>query len=419
MKALIDVTGTIVDKTITLSLKIALVDDASMQIGVGFSGTAVTENTTAKLESLSVESPAIVKNFDPAKPISTNTFTVLSNAKAEDLQIAPKATLGEGCTFASIETNIGGQTAEIKEGDKIDFSKFGEDDYVAYNVVAQDPNYTKRYILKVAVLPVAQDEYLFNDWVDGTSLNLDGTPIKEPKGWATSNGAANLIHLFDESMGLYPTYPDGSFKPLPVLQNGTDIARVGTLMTKGGNAFITFIPAVTAGTLFIGSFNVDMTNTLRSTRFGLPFVKTAFPKSFDVNWMYQPGTDYYITKGTKNADGSFTPEYKEDGTLYVLKPGETDKGSVAVVIYEVSDYEADYLDGTNLKTDARIAARAVLEKSASSSFATESKTFEVKKAFDASKKYKIAIVFSSSAKGDSFEGGEDSELFVKSIKLNY
>ena len=99
--------------------------------------------------------------------------------------------------------------------------------------------------------------------------------------------------------------------------------------------------------------------------------------------------------------------------MYVLKPGETDKGSVAVVIYEVSDYEADYLDGTNLKTDARIAARAGLEKSASSSFATESK------AFDASKKYKIAIVFSSSAYGDSFEGGEDSELFVKSIKLNY
>lgn len=420
MKALIDVTGTIVDKTITLSLKIALVDDASMQIGVGFSGTAVTENTTAKLESLSVESPAIVKNFDPAKPSSTNTFTVLSNAKAEDLQIAPKATLGEGCTFASIETNIGGQTAEIKEGDKIDFSKFGKNDYVAYNVVAQDPNYTKRYILKIAVLPVAQDEYLFNTWVDGESQNLDGTPVKEPKGWATSNGAASLIHIFDEAdIPLYPKNPDGSFKPLPVTQSGTDAARVGTLMTKGGNAFITFIPAVTAGTLFIGSFQVDPINTLRSTRFGLPFVKTAFPKSFDVTWKYQAGTDYYITQGTKNADGSFTPEYKEDGTLYVLKPGETDKGSVAVVIYEVSDYVADYLDGTNLQTDARIAARAVLEKSTSSSFATESQAFEVKKAFDPSKKYKIAIVFSSSAKGDSFEGGEDSELFVKSIKLNY
>ena len=105
--------------------------------------------------------------------------------------------------------------------------------------------------------------------------------------------------------------------------------------------------------------------------------------------------------------------------MYVLKPGEPDKGSVAVVIYEVSDYVADYLDGTNLKTDARIAAKAVLEKSTSSSFATESQAFEVKKAFDPSKKYKIAIVFSSSANGDSFEGGEDSELFVKSIKLNY
>ncbi len=52
-----------------------------------------------------------------------------------------------------------------REGDKIDFSKFRENDYVAYNVVAQDPNYTKRYILKIAVLPVAQeDQYTFTEW---------------------------------------------------------------------------------------------------------------------------------------------------------------------------------------------------------------------------------------------------------------
>ena len=152
MKALIDVTGTIVDKTITLSLKIALVDDASMQIGVGFSGTAVTENMTAKLESLSVESPAIVKNFDPAKPSSTNTFTVLSNAKAEDLQIAPKATLGEGCTFASIETNIGGQTAEIKEGDKIAVCISGGKDSMLMAKLFQELQRHNRFPFEVTFL---------------------------------------------------------------------------------------------------------------------------------------------------------------------------------------------------------------------------------------------------------------------------
>ncbi len=240
MKALIDVTGTIVDKTITLSLKIALVDDASMQIGVGFSGTAVTENTTAKLESLSVESPAIVKNFDPAKPISTNTFTVLSNAKAEDLRLHRRLRWAS-CTFASIETNIGGQTAEIKEGDKIDFSKFGKNDYVAYNVVAQDPNYTKRYILKIAVLPVAQDQYTFTEWSDDS-----------PVGWANSNGAASLIPL----MGAYlwPKDADGKDKAMPITRGTADpsVVVVASRMTTGKNlGALGFIPAVTAGTLFL------------------------------------------------------------------------------------------------------------------------------------------------------------------------
>lgn len=412
MKALIDVTGTIVDKTITLSLKIALVDDASMQIGVGFSGTAVTENTTAKLESLSVESPAIVKNFDPAKPISTNTFTVLSNAKAEDLQIAPKATLGEGCTFASIETNIGGQTAEIKEGDKIDFSKFGKNDYVAYNVVAQDPNYTKRYILKIAVLPVAQDQYTFTEWSDDS-----------PVGWANSNGAASLIPL----MGAYlwPKDADGKDKAMPITRGTADpsVVVVASRMTTGKNlGALGFIPAVTAGTLFLGEFSINLSNTLKSTKFGIPFVKEAFPKSLEVEWSYQAGAKYYATNGAKDANGKFQPVENDDDnkTLMVLKPdAPADEGSVAAVIYEVSDYTNDYLDGTNLQTATNIAAVAYLKKTTNTTMTTESVNFQTAKPFDASKKYKLAIVFSSSAKGDNFEGGEDSELSVKSVKLNY
>ena len=107
-------------------------------------------------------------------------------------------------------------------------------------------------------------------------------------------------------------------------------------------------------------------------------------------------------------------------TLMVLKPdAPADEGSVAAVIYEVSDYTNDYLDGTNLQTATNIAAVAYLKKTTNTTMTTESVNFQTAKPFDVSKKYKLAIVFSSSAKGDNFEGGEDSELSVKSVKLNY
>lgn len=110
----------------------------------------------------------------------------------------------------------------------------------------------------------------------------------------------------------------------------------------------------------------------------------------------------------------------DNKTLMVLKPdAPADEGSVAAVIYEVSDYTNDYLDGTNLQTATNIAAVAYLKKTTNTTMTTESVNFQTAKPFDASKKYKLAIVFSSSAKGDNFEGGEDSELSVKSVKLNY
>ena len=300
----------------------------------------------------------------------------------------------------------------VKEGDKIDFSKFGKNDYVAYNVVAQDPNYTKRYILKIAVLPVAQDQYTFTEWSDDS-----------PVGWANSNGAASLIPL----MGAYlwPKDADGKDKAMPIPRGTADpsVVVVASRMTTGKNlGALGFIPAVTAGTLFLGEFSINLSNTLKSTKFGIPFVKEAFPKSLEVEWSYQAGAKYYATNGAKDANGKFQPVENDDDnkTLMVLKPdAPADEGSVAAVIYEVSDYTNDYLDGTNLQTATNIAVVAYLKKTTNTTMTTESVNFQTAKPFDASKKYKLAIVFSSSAKGDNFEGGEDSELSVKSVKLNY
>ena len=252
--------------------------------------------------------------------------------------------------------------------------------------------------MKIAVLPVAQDQYTFTEWSDDS-----------PVGWANSNGAASLIPL----MGAYlwPKDADGKDKAMPITRGTADpsVVVVASRMTTGKNlGALGFIPAVTAGTLFLGEFSINLSNTLKSTKFGIPFVKEAFPKSLEVEWSYQAGAKYYATNGAKDANGKFQPVENDDDnkTLMVLKPdAPADEGSVAAVIYEVSDYTNDYLDGyQSANGDRYYCSYRLPQKTTNTTMTTESVNFQTAKPFDASKKYKLAIVFSSSAKGDNFEG---------------
>ncbi len=136
---------------------------------------------------------------------------------------------------------------------------------------------------------------------------------------------------------------------------------------------------MTAGTLFLGEFSINLSNTLKSTKFGIPFVKEAFPKSLEVEWSYQAGAKYYATNGAKDANGKFQPVENDDDnkTLMVLKPdAPADEGSVAAVIYEVSDYTNDYLDGTNLQTATDICSYRLPQKTTNTTMTTESVNFK-------------------------------------------
>ncbi|MGL5920746.1 MAG: PCMD domain-containing protein, partial [Bacteroidales bacterium] len=50
-------------------------------------------------------------------------------------------------------------------------------------------------------------------------------------------------------------------------------------------------------------------------------------------------------------------------------------------------------------------------------FADFSLSFTYKKAYDPAKKYKFAIICSSSAEGDKFEGAPGSELLIESLEI--
>ena len=225
----------------------------------------------------------------------------------------------------------------------------------------------------------------------------------EPAGWATSNEGLRWIKMMYDK--LYA-------KDAPYLVTESDgTARLETVDTKGQPGFGGFIPAipkVTSGSVFNGSFVVNISNTLKSTRFGESCRKE--PKAFSGKYKYQAGTTYYLC-----ADPVKANEVKEDAS-------KTDAPAINAVLFEVDAYAYDYLDGTNLLTSDKIAAIASVKDAGShESYVDFNVSFEWKegKSWDASKKYKLAIVCSSSKDGDKFSGAPGSVLYVDDLKVSF
>ena len=83
---------------------------------------------------------------------------------------------------------------------------------------------------------------------------------------------------------------------------------------------------------------------------------------------------------------------------------------------------ADYLDGTNLLTSEKIVAIAsVKDAGEKAEWTTFNVSFEWKdgKSWNASNKYKLAIVCSSSKDGDKFSGAPDSVLYIDDLKVSF
>lgn len=109
-----------------------------------------------------------------------------------------------------------------------------------------------------------------------------------------------------------------------------------------------------------------------------------------------------------------------------------DKGSIAAVFYEVSkdlikdgDDTATYLTGANLHTDPRVIAKAIceIEDTEGEDWIKISAPFTVvnQEGWDAldfkTKKYRLALVLSSSFKGDQFWGAIGSTLLVDGLEV--
>lgn len=162
---------------------------------------------------------------------------------------------------------------------------------------------------------------------------------------------------------------------------------------------------VVAGSLYSGQVNSRslIASPLESTLFGQPY-SSGIPQEMTFTYQYQAGEQVIHGQDRR-----------------VELPAQ-DKASASVVFYEVTD-DAAFLNGTNLQTDSRIVAKGYVELASTDSASWVSHTLHLDVVDSAryeainfdTRKYRLAVVFSSSYRGADFIGAIGSELRLKDV----
>lgn len=390
--------GRIQGEKLTLNMRLT----STKGVKADYVYTGLKKQSGATLDKMTVAGdivivqPEIEQNTETTKNVF---FYVKSTATPEQLRLIPTFEIADGATIS-----LGGN--KYVAGTPVDFSQ-----EQIFKVKSQSEKKTITY--KVKAEKIAEFDFAsgFEVW-EMKNTTTDSSEMyqmyEEPiNGWGTSNEGVKWIKIFET---LY-----AKSAPYAVVQTNDGksgkAARLETLNTTGQAGFPGFMPAVpvvTSGTVFSGVFTVNISNTLKSTKFGYPCLKK--PISFQGSYKYTPGSVYLECKEPiNNADKVDTVTTKTDA------PG------INAVLYEVDSYGFDFLDGTNLLTSDRIVAKASLkDRSAKENYTDFNIAFDFgSKTFDPTKKYKLAIVCSSSIDGDKFTGAPGSVLYVDDLKVNF
>lgn len=318
-------------------------------------------------------------------------ITVNSNVNISDL--APFFTLTPGATI------------QPANGTPRNFSTPQE-----YVVTSEDGEWHKTYIVSVQRPGSVNLRYEFENVRQvsnsaGTAsydvfyeLAADGS---ESFTWASANPAFVLTGQ-GSAPNTFPTYqaidePKGKCLALTTRSTGS----FGAMMKK----------PLAAGNLFMGEFSMAnaLASPLAATHFGISFLSV--PLSLDGVYKYFPGEEYSIM----GSNGKLT-----------AVPGEVDEFNIYAVFFEVTE-DMQWLDGTNVLAADNpniIATAEIADRSASSEWKQFNVPFvfregkEINRSKLAAGGYSIAIVMTSSIKGDYFEGAVGSTLLVDDLVLN-
>lgn len=384
--------GFIVEEKITMNMELNL---NPMTVTVDFTGESVVENNEAKMISMEITADMILKSvYEDSKA----TLTTWENTPYEKLLITPIYEISENATIDSItvtvfngdvatETRLSNDVITGKQ--PIDFSplKLNTKNFIKYYIAGEDPNKKGSYSIYMELMAVTKTKFVFDETAEWTLVQAGKYTYYDPKGWATSNSAATTLMTLNY-------YPKNT--PYPVSQNETKEAKIITVNTRG--FALLGIPATTAGTLFLGKFDIVMADQLKSTQFGVPY--HAEPISIKGSYKYTAGPVFHKGNPAKPV------------------PDRTDFCSISAILYEVDDF-TETLDGKNFSNSPKIVATATITNGTTDGFVD----FDVPmgylsgKTYDPKKKYKFTFICSSSKDGAIFEGAPGSELLIRSIEV--
>jgi len=364
---------------------------------LGVFGMIISFHSCIKEEALNQEADIIevalqegILKRDPV--IENNKVVCYIKANVDITKMAPTFKLTEGATVYPASST------------RLDFTNPQK-----YTVTSQDGQWSKVYTVSFIYAELATHyhfDYYEEDIMD--ELNPDHkfhviyeqADNKKTTIWASANSGYSILAA-GKSPYEYPTC---------IEQNG--YSNRAAKMTTCSTGFLgaMFGSPLAAGNLFLGNFQLDITNALKSTHFGMPFERT--PISLKGYYKYHSGDIYQRnTDASGNKiDGGEVAEQKDSCAIYA-------------VFYETTK-EMKYLDGVNILTHPNIISIALLKDAGEHDDWTafnvpfiyqEGKAIDSKKLKDGI--YNLAIVFSSSKDGAIYNGAIGSTLYVDEVEL--
>lgn len=384
----VDAEGTFEGDKLTINMDIAAsLGSVKQTVKVVYTGTKLTgsESSEAKIlsfvfdQEVSAANAVVLEQPVVDETAKTIKFAVSADATSDDLsKLMPTIEVSEKATV----TPASGAVQDFSNGKT-----------VTYTVTAE--NGTK--VTYTASVYGNVTSYDFENWSYDTSMYPEENQIYMANGWASCNNAVALIKYMGALGGITYTgeYP---IRPSDDAFTGEKAVLLESVDTQGGNFFGQKVPKVTAASIFLGSFNAmaAISDPMATTSFGIMYGKQ--PLKVTGYYKYTPGTEFY------NANGE-------------LQEGVTDKCAMSAVLYEVSS-EDETLNGSNIYTSDKIVAKAVFTSDKSvDTYTPFELNLEYAKAYDSSKKYKFAIIFSASADGASYNAAVGSKLLIDNVSV--
>lgn len=389
----VKVDGDIEGKKLDLDIDINVVSGAiSMKVEVDFEGVRLDQDQSSEAEilSFSFENPLItgVEIDQKAKKI---LLTVASEATEEELnELTPQVVISDKATI----------TPSLDKAQN--FNK-----PVVYKVTSEDGTVSNEYTVLVDKKVYKFD---FEVWEKEPRYTSDKKGVKYESylpltqgklTWDSSDGGAqNIFSFYPEKIEKYGvSFKDGEF-------NNSRSAVIETIFTTGNPSIfgLPAVPKVTAGSLFLGEFSLVLKSPLESTKFGIPF--TEKPLLIKGALKYLPGKDFYGNKELTDKNSNKAE----------LNPTAKDEYAISAVLYEVAD-EEETLTGVDIYTSDKIVAVGQKFGGETKEYEAFSFELEYKKEYDPAKKYKLALIFSSSRWGDKFSGAPGSTLYIDDVEI--